>query len=145
MLILLFCFITYQISNNQNKKNYFNEILINGKLNVVLNPNYYDYFLYNTEIQGYNYELLQEFANYLKLELVILTEENYQKNISSLINHDIDIFIHYNSKPESNFLTKSTLANKENYALISYDSILQIDDNILLKKNKSKLFNNYFN
>ncbi len=51
-------------------------ILADGKIRAVTNINQTSYFIYKGEPMGFHFELLKKFADYLELELEIITSND---------------------------------------------------------------------
>lgn len=67
------------------------QILKSGKVRVVTNYNSTNYFVYKGQPMGYQFELLQEFANFLGLKLEVTVSNDLQANYEDLRNGNIDI------------------------------------------------------
>ncbi len=67
------------------------QIMETGMIRVVTNYNSTNYFVYKGQPMGYQFELLQEFANYIGLKLEVTVNNDLQANIANLQNGEIDI------------------------------------------------------
>lgn len=136
-LILVSSSIFFSIIITKKENRTIDDILINGNLQVSMLPNHYDYFLYNTEIHGANYEILLEFAKYLNVELRINKNDNRENN---------DIFItdkkYYN---RDIFYKIEELEKKYHYTIISIDSNINLKDNFYIININNSLFKRIFN
>lgn len=68
-----------------------NDIVKRGKIKVVTDYNSTNYFVYKGRPLGYQFELLQALSNQLGIKLEISVSNNAEKNISDLLNGDIDL------------------------------------------------------
>lgn len=62
-----------------------------GKLRVVTDYNSTSYFIYRGQPMGYQYELLQELANFLEVKLEVTANNNLQEKFVLLDNEDVDL------------------------------------------------------
>ena len=82
---------------NQTPENYrgplrdLTEIRQSGKLIALTDFNSTNYFVYKGEPMGFNYELLQSFANHLGLELEIVSENNLDNALEMLNSGKVDL------------------------------------------------------
>lgn len=67
------------------------EIIKSGKIRVVTNYNSTNYFVYKGQPMGYQFELLQEFANFMGLKLEVSVSNDLQANFNDLQNGHLDI------------------------------------------------------
>lgn len=67
------------------------EIIKSGKIRVVTNYNSTNYFVYKGQPMGYQFELLQEFANFMGLKLEVSVSNDLQANFNDLQNGQLDI------------------------------------------------------
>jgi len=67
------------------------QIRKSGKMVVVTDFNSINYFIYKGRPMGFQYELLQELADYLGLELEVRVNNNLQENFESLVKGDVDL------------------------------------------------------
>ena len=67
------------------------EIQERGKLIAVTDYNSTSYFIYRGQPMGYQYQMLQELANYLDLRLVIKTSNDLEGSFNKLNQGDIDL------------------------------------------------------
>ena len=62
-----------------------------GKLSVITDYNSINYFIYRGQPMGFQYEMLQELADYLDIKLEFKANNDVAANFESLINGDFDI------------------------------------------------------
>jgi membrane-bound lytic murein transglycosylase F len=67
------------------------EIREEGKLKVVTEYNSISYFIYRGQPMGFQYQMLQELANYLGLELEVSVNNNLEENFEHLANNEVDL------------------------------------------------------
>ncbi len=67
------------------------QIVKQGKVRVVTNYNSTNYFVYKGQPMGYQFELLQEFANFMGLKLEVTVSNDLQANFDNLQNGRLDI------------------------------------------------------
>ncbi len=67
------------------------QIQNSGLVRVVTNYNSTNYFVYKGQPMGYQFELLQEFANFMGLKLDVTVSNDLQANFNDLQNGNIDI------------------------------------------------------
>lgn len=67
------------------------QIIKSGKVRVVTNYNSTNYFVYKGQPMGYQFELLQEFANFMGLKLEVSVSNDLQANYDDLQNGRLDI------------------------------------------------------
>lgn len=67
------------------------EILEEGKLKVVTEYNSISYFIYRGQPMGFQYQMLQELANHLDLELEVNVNNNLEENFRHLTGHNVDL------------------------------------------------------
>src|SRR5690554_7118987 len=67
------------------------QILESGKIRVVTNYNSTNYFVYKGQPMGYQFELLQAFANFMGVKLEVTVNNDLQSNFEALQNGHIDI------------------------------------------------------
>lgn len=70
------------------------EILIEGKLRVSTTYSGTSYFLYRGQALGFEYELLERFAEYLGVEIEIVVANNINNLISNLNSGKVDLVAH---------------------------------------------------
>ena len=63
----------------------------NGRLSVVTEYNSISYFIYRGQPMGYQYEMLQQLANHMELELEVSVSNNLEKNFSDLVEGGVDL------------------------------------------------------
>lgn len=79
-------------SNNPNKQfSVLDKIREKGKLVALTDYNSTNYYIYRGTPMGYQFELLQAFADYLNVELKIVTNNDLDKSFSLLANGEIDL------------------------------------------------------
>jgi membrane-bound lytic murein transglycosylase F len=69
----------------------FNQMVKKGKLIVATGNNNTDYFLYQGEPMGFQFEMLQDLGNYLGVKVEVLVCNEPSENIALLKNGDCDI------------------------------------------------------
>lgn len=67
------------------------QILESGKIRVVTNYNSTNYFVYKGQPMGYQFELLQAFANFMGVQLEVTVNNDLQSNFEALQKGHIDI------------------------------------------------------
>jgi len=65
-----------------------------GSLRVILENTSTDYFLYKGQAMGFQYDLIQDFANNQDLKLDIIIENNFERGFQLLLKGEADIFAH---------------------------------------------------
>jgi membrane-bound lytic murein transglycosylase F len=78
------------IRNNRSLSD-LEEIQERGKLVVVTDFNSTSYFIYRGQPMGYQYQMLQELANYLDLRLEVKTSNDLEGSFNNLNHGDIDL------------------------------------------------------
>jgi membrane-bound lytic murein transglycosylase F len=68
-----------------------NEIRSNGRLVVMTDFNSTDYFIYRGQPMGYQYELLQELADYLGIKLDIIVSDDLERSFNCLIEGECNL------------------------------------------------------
>jgi membrane-bound lytic murein transglycosylase F len=91
LFLLLSCKSKNEDLKSQPATNDFDRILSRGKLVVATGNNSVDYFLYKGEPMGFQFELLQEFGNYLGIKIEVLVCNNPSENIALLKKEECDI------------------------------------------------------
>ena len=98
LIVLLYIVTTYSCNTySDNDNNLFvvqrdlSQIRERGKLVAITDYNSTSYFIYKGEPMGFQYELLQEFADYLNLELEIITENDLHVSFEMLNRGDADL------------------------------------------------------
>jgi len=99
-----------------------NEILKDGKLKVSTTYSGTSYFLYKGQPMGFEYELLERFAEYLDVELEIIIANNIDSLIPNLNNGKVDLVAHG--------LTITTERQEE----ISYTDYIYLSHQVLVQK-----------
>lgn len=87
-----------------------------GRLVVAINANKTDYFLYNGEPKGFQFDLLQSLGNYLGLKIEVLVNSNPDDNISMLKSGDCDLVAsswNYSKNSEQNVSLSQPLLETE--------------------------------
>jgi membrane-bound lytic murein transglycosylase F len=77
--------------NNGPEINDLPQIRGKGKMVVITDFNSINYFIYHGQPMGFQYELLQELADYMNLELEVKVNNDLQENFESLINGNVDL------------------------------------------------------
>ena len=67
------------------------DIIESGKIRVVTNYNSTNYFVYKGQPMGYQFEMLQEFANFMGVTLEVSVSNDLQANFEALQNGRLDI------------------------------------------------------
>ncbi|MFO7934579.1 MAG: transporter substrate-binding domain-containing protein [Bacteroidales bacterium] len=67
------------------------EIREAGKLKVVTEYNSISYFIYRGQPMGFQYQMLQELANHLELELEVSVNNNLKENFEHLAGREVDL------------------------------------------------------
>jgi len=67
------------------------EIREEGKLRVVTEYNSISYFIYRGQPMGFQYQMLQELANHLELELEVDVNNNLKENFEHLARNEVDL------------------------------------------------------
>lgn len=67
------------------------EIVKSGKLRALIDYNSIDYFIYRGRPMGYQFEILNQFAKYLGVELELVVENNPHNAIERLKNGEVDV------------------------------------------------------
>ena len=62
-----------------------------GKLKVVTEYNSISYFIYRGQPMGFQYQMLQELANHLELELEVSVNNNLEENFEHLAGREVDL------------------------------------------------------
>lgn len=98
LIVLLYIVTTYSCntySDNDNQsfviQRDLTQLRERGKLVAITDYNSTSYFIYKGEPMGFQYELLQEFADYLNLELEIITENDLYVSFDMLNRGDADL------------------------------------------------------
>jgi membrane-bound lytic murein transglycosylase F len=94
----------------------FDSILSRGKMVVAMSNNSIDYFVYNGEPKGFQFELLQELGNYLGLKVEIIINNDPSKNVNLLKNGECDIIAstwNYTKNSDGNIITSNPLLQTE--------------------------------
>ena len=98
MLFFSCNFDSKQEDNKKNTKSTFErdlkEILKDGKLRVSTTYSGTSYFLYRGSPKGFEYELLERFAEYLNVELEIIVANDINNLIPNLNNGKVDLIAH---------------------------------------------------
>ena len=84
-----------QKNSNKNKrhktKNHLENIYKKGKLVAVTDFNTHGYFIYRGTPMGFQYQLLQSFADYLEVKLEIVVENDLVKALKNIEKHKYDL------------------------------------------------------
>jgi len=67
------------------------QIMERGKIRVVTNYNSTNYFVYKGQPMGYQFEMLQAFANFMNVKLEVTVSNDLQSNYLALQNGQIDV------------------------------------------------------
>jgi membrane-bound lytic murein transglycosylase F len=82
--------VSYTVQQKQKPRAYA-EIMQSGTLKVLMDYNSVNYFLYKGKPMGFNFDILQEFANYSNLKLEIDVKDNLQDNFKGFLQGGYDI------------------------------------------------------
>ena len=95
---ILFVLTTFSCNTDSNNDNQsfvihrdLTQIRERGKLVAITDYNSTSYFIYKGEPMGFQYDLLQEFADYLNLELEIITENDLYVSFEMMNRGDADL------------------------------------------------------
>ncbi|MBN1132888.1 MAG: transporter substrate-binding domain-containing protein [Bacteroidales bacterium] len=83
--------ITYTTQDYEEVYSDLDEIRAKGKLTVVTEYNSISYFIYRGQPMGYQYQMLQELANYLDLDLDVRVSNNLDQNFRELASGEVDL------------------------------------------------------
>jgi len=75
----------------ENKISDLEKIREAGKLKVVTEYNSISYFIYRGQPMGFQYQMLQELANHLELELDVSVNNNLEENFEHLAGREVDL------------------------------------------------------
>ena len=149
---------TKKKSKNRHSHRDLKEIKKEGKLKVLTTYSSTSYFLYRGETMGYEYEMLQQFADYLGIKPEIKISQNIDGLLDDLNNGDVDLVAHgitiTNERKEKVhftdylYLTHQVLVQKkpDNWRKIGWsklqkslihDAIELIGDTVSVRKNSS--------
>jgi membrane-bound lytic murein transglycosylase F len=67
------------------------KIMERGKMIVVTDYNSTNYFIYRGQPMGYQFDLLQELADYMGVKLEVTVNNDLSENFSQLLNGDVDL------------------------------------------------------
>lgn len=94
LLILLLVLSCRRVSDSNSKVDYsskLKQVIDSGVLRVVTDFNSTSYFIYRGQPMGYQYEMLQELADYLGVELEVSVNNNLSEKFELLQHGDIDM------------------------------------------------------
>jgi membrane-bound lytic murein transglycosylase F len=74
-----------------SKTNHLDRIREEGVLKVVTEYNSISYFIYRGQPMGFQFEMLQELADYMKLELNVTVSNDLEKNFRDLNDGEVDL------------------------------------------------------
>ena len=102
LVTLLLLFFTFLSCSNGDKNRFSKrevndlpQILEKGKLLAITDYNSTNYFIYRGQPMGYQYELLQDLADHLDIELELVVSNNLEETFNCLMMGDCDL-IAYN-------------------------------------------------
>lgn len=86
LVVLVFsrCNRSHNSGNEAYKPNKLETIKQNGVLRVVTDYNSTSYFIYRGQPMGYQFELLQELADYLDVKLEVIANNNLEQKFEML-------------------------------------------------------------
>ena len=135
-LMIVSCNTDHESDNNDIPINRdLEDISERGKLVALTDYNSISYFIYRGEPMGFQFEMLQEFADYLQIELELITENDLSLSFDMLNKGDIDLMalnltINNERKEKVKFThpisqTKQVLVQKrpENWRKMTLDEI----------------------
>ncbi|MEG1497988.1 MAG: transporter substrate-binding domain-containing protein [Bacteroidales bacterium] len=93
---------------------------------VALEENSVDYFIYKGFPMGYQLELLQRFADYAGVKLLIKTDKSLEKQIQRLLNNEVDLIA-------SNFTISA-----EREAYLAFSTPLYYTEQVLVQRKSPK-------
>lgn len=82
---------TGAISGKKEFAHDLSEIKSTGKLKVVTDFSSVNYFIYKGKPLGFQYEMLQEFSDYLGIEIEVSVNNDLKENFDALINGEVDL------------------------------------------------------
>ena len=94
LIILLLTITCGRVSNSDSKvksTSKLKEVVDRGKLRVVTDFNSTSYFIYRGQPMGYQYEMLQELADYLGVELEVSVNNDLAEKFDMLKNGEVDL------------------------------------------------------
>lgn len=91
VFVLLFTTCKKSVNNTNLSPNDFDEIKDKGKLIAITQYNSTDYFIYRGEPMGYQFELLQELADYLNLKFEVIVKNDLDENFKLLEKGSCDL------------------------------------------------------
>ena len=83
--------VQYSTENYEEVYSDLDVIREKGKLTVVTEYNSISYFIYRGQPMGYQYQMLQELANHLDLELDVKVSNDLDKNFKDLATNEVDL------------------------------------------------------
>ncbi len=91
LLLLTQCKTNIEPNKEVDSKARIEVLRSKGDLRVVTNYNSTDYFIYRGQPMGYQYELLQELADYLQVKLTVTATNDIQKKFDLLEKNEVDL------------------------------------------------------
>jgi membrane-bound lytic murein transglycosylase F len=88
--ILFFVFVAFGCSREEQDRS-LETILDRNELTVLIRGNSSNYFIYRGFPMGFQLEMTQLFANYLGVNLRVVSTENSEENFQFILNENIDI------------------------------------------------------
>ena len=87
VIALLFIFEDYNPLNNDD----YGRILKNGEIKIVTRFGPSDYYEIQNEENGYTYDIMKGFANFIGVNLQVVTMDNLEDAINALNNREVDV------------------------------------------------------
>ncbi|HEX2919840.1 MAG TPA: transglycosylase SLT domain-containing protein [Bacteroidales bacterium] len=87
-------FLLFKTPESKQSEEYcfdLDSIRIRGKIIAVTDFNSADYFIYKGEPMGFTYEMLNQFAGFMDLDVEIITESDPEKMVDMLVGGKVDI------------------------------------------------------
>lgn len=133
-LVVISCVNKDQQNDSETQFNELERIKTSGILRVAVDYNSTDYFVYRGKIMGFKYELLQELAKDLGVELEIVVSKNLQQTINGLINAQVDLIAKNITVTRRlrNQIEFTTPIRQTTQVLIQQQKLLEGDDSIFV-------------
>jgi len=80
-----------QVERPEIVDNSFNKILERGKLVATTDYNSTNYFIYRGEPAGYEYEMLNAYANYIGVDLELIVNDDFETAVAALSEGKVDL------------------------------------------------------
>ena len=93
LLIFILAFSCKEVNPGRGKapSSKLKDVVESGTLRVVTDFNSISYFIYRGQPMGYQYEMLQELANYLGVKLQVVVNNNLQEKFNMLNQNKVDL------------------------------------------------------